>query len=87
MSKKRLRTPDPLVVSVIVTITLDPDRPNVALSTTTFDVNGPEGAVHVVERAYDLGALNTGINAFVEAVERALSAPIVTVRSASAGRA
>jgi len=76
-----------LVVSVVMTVTVDPEHEDVGTYSVGFDVNGPEGAVAIVRAAYQSGALNRGIDAYIKAVARTLAEPTPRMSAGSVGRA
>lgn len=87
MSKrKRPAGPTALTIALIMTVRVDPDEANVGSYTVGFDVDGPEAVVGIVRAAYQMGAMNRGIDAYIGSIVRALG-PQAPTLSVSVGRA
>lgn len=87
MSTRRTRRPGVLTVAVVMTVRADPGRADVGTYAVALDVDGPEAAVGLVRAAYELGALNRGIDALIASVARALGPQPSVSAVGKAGRA
>lgn len=75
-----------LTVAVVMTVHADADRANTASYSVVLDVDGPEVVVGIVRAAYQMGALNRGIDAFIASVARSIGPQPPMMAAGKAGR-